>query len=84
MGEDKIELNFEEREDQVERENWNGEVEKPVMYTRRLVQNGSNIHHRNKAGIAKRGQKRPSTINGESAREPWLTRELRRPVVTKT
>jgi len=46
MGEDKIELNFEEREDQVERENWNGEVEKPVMYTRRLVQNGSNIYHR--------------------------------------
>lgn len=49
------------------------------MYTRRLVQNGSNIYHR----IAKRGQKRPSTIYGESAREPWLTRELTRPVVMK-
>jgi hypothetical protein len=33
---------------------------------------------------AKRGQKRPSTINGENAREPWLTRELVRPVVMKT
>jgi hypothetical protein len=60
MGEDKTELNFEKREDQVERENWNSEVEDLVMYTRRLVQNGSNMYHRTrKAGIEKRGQKRP-------------------------
>lgn len=57
MGEDKTELNFEEREDQVERENWNGEVEKLVMYTRRLVQNGSNIYHRTRLELQKESKR---------------------------
>jgi hypothetical protein len=57
MGEDKTELNFEEREDQVERENWNGEVEKLVMYTRRLVQNGSNIYHRTRLELQKEAKR---------------------------
>jgi hypothetical protein len=57
MGEDKTELNFEKREDQVERENWNGEVEKLVMYTRRLVQNGSNIYHRTRLKLQKEAKR---------------------------